>query len=155
MVLASVEPEAIFDSGRAADAERERRRLENLGDLLDSGKYVQQSDDESFAFERCTSRLREMQSEAFQASSTGRSLEASDGASFLMSFEGQQVDEDAAREIWQRYTEGAEELGRQQMKALILDLCVVREGHRNVDPSVVEAAWDRVVKYALAPCLVC
>lgn len=155
VVLASVEPEAIFDSGRAADAERERRRLENLGDLLDSGKYVQQSDDESFAFERCTSRLREMQSEAFQASSTGRSLEASDGASFLMSFEGQQVDEDAAREIWQRYTEGAEELGRQQMKALILDLCVVREGHRNVDPSVVEAAWDRVVKYALAPCLVC
>jgi cell division protein ZapE len=147
VVLASVEPEAIFDSGRAADAENERRRLENLGDLLDSGKYVQQSDDESFAFERCTSRLREMQSEAFQASSTGRSLEVSDGASFLMSFEGQDVDEDGAREIWQRYTdEGAEELGQQQMKALCEDLCMVREGHRNVDASIVKAAWDRVVR---------
>ena len=151
VVLASCEPEEIFDSDRSANAESERRRLEHLGDLLDSGKYVQQSDDESFAFERCTSRLREMQSEAFQASSIGRSLVLSDGASFLMSFEGQELDEEAAREIWQRYADGAEELGQAQMKTLVLDLCMVREGHRKVDPSVVKAAWALVVSERISP----
>lgn len=146
VVLAEAEPEALFDARRAADAEKERRRLENLGDLLESGKYVQQSDDESFAFERCTSRLREMQSEAFQVSAVGRSLEATDGASFLMSFEGQELDESGAREIWQRYSAGAEELNHQQMKMLIHDLCMVREGHQNVDPDLVKAAWNRMVR---------
>jgi protein AFG1 len=145
VVLAEVEPEAIFDVGRAADTEAERRRLEQLGDLLDSGKYVQQSDDETFAFDRCTSRLREMQSEAFQTTSFGRSLEVSDGASFLMSFEGQALDEASAHEIFVRYAEDTDELGQQQMKQLVHDLCMVREGHRQVDPEVVDAAWDRVV----------
>lgn len=149
VVLAEVEPEQIFDSGRGADEEKERRRLEKLGDLLESGKYIQQGDDETFAFDRCSSRLREMQSEAYQAAGSGRSLVASDGAGFLLAFEGQALDEGGAAEIWARYAAGADELNQTQMKTLVGDLCMVREGHRKVDPEVANAAWDRVKKWPL------
>jgi hypothetical protein len=149
VVLAEVEPEQIFDSGRDADEEQERRRLEKLGDLLESGKYIQQGDDESFAFDRCSSRLREMQSEAYQAAGLGRSLVASDGAGFLLAFEGQALDDDGAAEIWARYSGGADELNQTQMRTLVEDLCMVREGHRKVDPDVASAAWARVKKWPL------
>ena len=81
VALSDVEPEAIFDAGLSVEEEEERRRVEKLGDLLDSGKYVQHSDDEAFAFARAVSRLREMQTQAYQeASREGVSLDSKDGA---------------------------------------------------------------------------
>ena len=144
VALSDVEPEAIFDAGLSEEEEEERRRVEKLGDLLDSGKYVQHSDDEAFAFARAVSRLREMQTQAYQeASREGVSLDAKDGAGFLLAFEGQELDEESVREIWNWYdADDSNDLDRGEMRALVEDLCMVREGRRDVTDEQVEAAFD-------------
>eukprot|EP01051_Picozoa_sp_SAG22_P014938 SAG22_NODE_1883_length_3378_cov_3.332723_5_plen_74_part_00 len=56
VVHADVPLRNLYKADRDAAAYATGRREEKLGDLLDSGKYVQSDADEAFAFDRAVSR---------------------------------------------------------------------------------------------------
>ena len=112
IVHAHTPVEDLFAVDRDAGAYSKARASEELGDLLDSGKYVQADSDESFAFDRTVSRLREMGSESYQlcghltaaaAAGEDEPADGQAGADFLLSFESQTLAAEHMDELWERY----------------------------------------------------
>jgi hypothetical protein len=97
----------LFDSTRGSAKAEQAKQAARLGDLLDSGKYVQVDSDAGFAFDRCVSRLMEMQTIDYQdaphasAAHGGQHANDGNGAGFLLAFESQTLSEEDILDIWE------------------------------------------------------
>ena len=153
---AAVPANELFDASRGSEAAEAAKEAARLGDLLDSGKYVQVDSDAAFAFDRCVSRLMEMQTSDYQdaphaaatavsaAATNGGSKHTNDGrdAGFLLAFESQTLSEEDIVDIWQRYdADSSGDIDREELRVLAEDLSQIRSGHRNVSDEQIEATF--------------
>lgn len=156
---AEAEPAQLLHSGDTSDGVG-ADRMNLKGDLLGTAEYVPFQKDEAFAFDRTVSRLVEMQSVEYltashrqDGDSSARQLETlekaiftrTDSGSVVVSAETTSVSEGLLRELWESYDIDLDNvLSRAELQCLLEDLSFLRVGHRNVDISMVDAAFDAI-----------
>ena len=96
--------------------------------------------DEEFAFDRCVSRLMEMQTEVYLGSP--HQPRASEPDEFLR-IEVKKLDEAGVKALFQKYDSNNDGLiSKRGITQLLEDLSEARDGHRNVVPEAIEATFD-------------
>jgi len=114
------------------------------GDLLGTATYQVKYKDEEFAFDRCASRLSEMQSREYLVKARKLNASAPQGGELFQVFENQ-GSEEAATKLFEQYdVDASGALEAEEIWLLLEDLSELNMGHRNVTDEEFQVAMERM-----------